>query len=55
MFTVNRFRFQINVDAYNVFNSNAVRSSNGSYGSSWQQPLSILDPRLIQIGGQVSF
>jgi len=52
---VRRARFQINLDAYNVFNSNSVRFVNSAYGPNWRQPLSILDPRLFQIGGQLSF
>ena len=52
---VNRFRFQINLDAYNLFNTSSVRSVNSTFGSRWQQPNSIIDPRLIQVGGQIDF
>jgi hypothetical protein len=52
---VNRFRFQVNVDAYNVLNANSVRAVISNYGARWQQPQQILDARLIQIGGQISF
>jgi hypothetical protein len=55
IFNVRRFRFQINLDAYNALNSNSVRAVNNAFGAHWRQPLSILDPRLIQIGGQLSF
>src|SRR4051812_25478425 len=51
----NRYRFQVNLDAYNVFNSNAIRAVNSTYGSGWRTPTQILDPRLIQIGGQLNF
>ena len=52
---VQSVRFQINLDAYNVLNSNAIRAVNSTYGSAWRTPLQILDPRLIQIGGQLDF
>ena len=51
----NRFRFQINFDAYNLANSSVVRTVNGTYGSRWGAPNAIIDPRLMQIGGQIDF
>ena len=51
----NRFRFQINFDAYNALNSASVRSVNGTYGSRWGNPTSIMDPRIFEIGGQIDF
>jgi hypothetical protein len=32
-----------------------VRAVITNYGARWQQPQQILDARLIQIGGQISF
>jgi hypothetical protein len=55
IFKVNRYRFRINFDAYNVLNSNAIRAVNSTYGPAWRTPLQILDPRLLQIGGQLDF
>jgi carboxypeptidase family protein len=55
IFKVNRYRFQINLDAYNALNSNAIRAVNSVYGAAWRTPLQILDPRLIQIGGSLTF
>ena len=52
---VNRFRFQVNLDAYNALNANSVRAVINTYGARWQQPRQILDPRIIQIGGQINF
>jgi hypothetical protein len=54
-FSFNRFRIQANLDAYNVLNANSVRSVISNYGSRWTAPSQILDARLIQVGGQVSF
>jgi hypothetical protein len=54
-FKVNRFHIQANLDAYNLLNANSVRSVINNYGSSWQKPSQILDARLIQLGGTLSF
>ena len=53
--TAGRYRFQANFDAYNLTNSSVVRTLNSTYGSRWQRPDSVIDPRLIEIGGQISF
>jgi hypothetical protein len=50
-----RSRLQINLDAYNALNANSIRAVNSVYGAAWRTPLQILDPRLIQFGGQFSF
>ena len=55
IFKYNRYRFQINLDAYNVLNSNSIRAVNSTYGAAWRTPLQILDPRLIEIGGSITF
>ena len=50
-----RFRFQINFDSYNALNNSAVLAVNQTFGARWQQPTGIMDPRLMQIGGQIDF
>jgi hypothetical protein len=50
-----RARLQVNLDAYNVLNSSSIRSLTSTYGANWQRPTQILDPRLIQFSGQLSF
>jgi hypothetical protein len=55
IFKVNRLRVQLNVDAYNALNSSGIRSVINAYGPRWQSVAQILDPRLIQVGGQISF
>jgi outer membrane receptor protein involved in Fe transport len=55
IFQYKRYRLQINVDAYNALNSNSIRAVNSVYGAAWRTPLQILDPRLLQFGGQFSF
>jgi hypothetical protein len=48
-------RFQANLDAYNALNGSAIQSLNTRFGTSWLQPFTILDPRLLQISGQFNF
>ena len=54
-----RTRTALNLDIYNIFNGNAIRSVNNSYvfptGATWQQPTNILDARLFKISGQFDF
>ena len=50
-----RFRFQIHFDANNIANTSDVRSINSAYGSRWGYANSIIDARLLQIGGQIGF
>jgi hypothetical protein len=50
-----KYRIQMNFDAYNALNSGAVQSVNGTYGSAWQRPNGIIDPRIVQFGGEISF
>jgi hypothetical protein len=50
-----KMKLQANLDAYNLMNSNAVRSLTSTYGSNWQKPTQILDPRIFQISGSLNF
>jgi hypothetical protein len=52
---VSRVRVQVNLDAYNALNANSVRQVIAAYGTRYKTPAQILDARLIQIGGQISF
>jgi hypothetical protein len=48
-------RVQGNLDVYNVLNSNAVLSTTSTYGARWQYPTQVLDGRLLQLTGQLTF
>jgi len=50
-----RVRLQANLDAYNALNSSAIQNINTAYGPSWLTPTQILDPRILQISGQLTF
>jgi hypothetical protein len=55
IFRINRVRLQVNLDAYNALNSDSIRGVNSTFASRWLEPTSLIDPRHIQIGGQLSF
>jgi hypothetical protein len=55
IFKQGRTRLQLNLDAYNALNSSGILSVNSTYDARWRQPNSVLDPRLVQISGQLSF
>jgi len=44
-----------NLDVYNLLNDSSVLTLNPTYGAAWLRPLAILNARLIQFGGQLSF
>jgi hypothetical protein len=48
-------RIQANIDLYNLFNVSPVLALNTTYGTSWQQPLQILQGRLLKFGVQLDF
>jgi hypothetical protein len=50
-----RVRIQVNLDAYNALNSSAIQNINTAYGASWLTPTQILDPRILQFSGQLTF
>jgi hypothetical protein len=55
MVRVRKLRVQGLIDFYNVLNANTVLGVNGTYGSSWLRPTSVLGPRLTKIGAIVEF
>ena len=48
-------RFQANLDIFNVFNASSVLTLNENFGPDWRKPNTILDGRLVEISGNVSF
>ena len=48
-------RLQLNLDAYNALNSSSILAVNSTYDARWRQPNSVIDPRLFQVSGQISF
>ena len=50
-----RARIQANLDAYNVLNASSVLSVVNTYGDRWARPTQILEGRLFQFSGQLTF
>ena len=49
-------RLRANVDLYNALNGNYVLAVNNTYSAaSWRQPTTIMDGRMVQISGTLSF
>jgi hypothetical protein len=48
-------RVSINFDLANLLNRNDILGVTTTYGSAWQTPTTILDPRLFKIGAQFDF
>ena len=55
LFRVGASRIQLNVDAYNLFNSNTPVTLFGTYNARWGQPTQVLDGRLIKFSAQFDF
>jgi hypothetical protein len=51
-----RVRLQANFDVYNALNASTILGINPAYGTAaWRRPTAILDARLIEFGGQLTF
>jgi hypothetical protein len=48
-------RIQLNVDAYNLFNTNTPVTLFGTYNARWGQPTQVLDGRLVKFSAQFDF
>ena len=49
------YRIQINFDAYNALNADHIRTVAQFYGPNFLEPRTIMDARLFEIGGQITF
>jgi hypothetical protein len=48
-------RLRANIDVYNLLNDSSNTTLNNTYGPSWLKPLAMLNGRLVQVGGQLTF
>jgi hypothetical protein len=53
-FRLGKSRIRGNLDIYNAFNGNYVRTVNANYAA-WLTPTAILDPRLFKVSAQLDF
>jgi hypothetical protein len=50
-----RIGLQLNVDAYNALNGRGIRTVQNAYGARWRNALQILDARIIQFSGSLTY
>ena len=50
-----RMRLQANVDIYNVANANGIQQGTPAFGPRWLLPQNIIEPRVLQFSGRLSF
>ena len=55
VFRVNRYRFQLMTDFFNIFNTNAVATINTTFGGNLHRPLTVEAPRQFRLSGQFDF
>jgi Carboxypeptidase regulatory-like domain len=48
-------RLDLNVDLYNAFNSDAILTQQNTYGATWQNALSVIQPRFVKFGARLDF
>jgi hypothetical protein len=48
-------RVDLNVDLYNAFNSDAILTQQNTYGATWTNPLSIIQPRFVKFSVRWDF
>jgi hypothetical protein len=55
IFRLGRGSLEGNVDLYNAFNSDAVLTQQNAYGTAWQRPLSVIQPRFVKFSARWDF
>jgi len=54
-FRIQRYQFSAQADVFNVLNVSYVKNQNVTLGSSFGQPLDVLQPRLLRLAMQMKF
>jgi hypothetical protein len=52
---IRTLRVRAAIDLFNAFNANTILAENGTYGSAWRTPTSVLGGRLVKFGAQFDF
>lgn len=55
LFRFGRYQVSGQVDFFNIVNSSYIKSQNVTVGSSFGQPLDILQPRTMRLAAQLKF
>jgi hypothetical protein len=50
-----RINVQANVDVYSVMNSSGIQQVTTTFGPRWLLPQNIVEPRVVQFSGRVTF
>ena len=53
IFNLGRGRLDLNVDLYNAFNADAILTQQNAYGATWQNALTVIQPRFVKFCGAV--
>jgi hypothetical protein len=48
-------RLDLNVDVYNAFNTDAILTQQNAYGATWQNPLTVIQPRFVKFSARWDF
>src|SRR4029078_11188697 len=48
-------RVDLNVDLYNAFNSDAILTQQNAYGATWQNALTVIQPRFVKFSARWDF
>ena len=48
LFNLGQGRLDLNVDLYNAFNSDAILTQQNAYGATWQNALTVIQPRFVK-------
>ncbi len=48
LFNLGTGRLDLNVDLYNAFNSDAILTQQNAYGATWQNALTVIQPRFVK-------
>ena len=55
LLNVGRGRVDFNVDLYNAFNSDAILTQQNAYGATWQNALTVIQPRFVKFSARWDF
>ena len=48
-------KLDLNVDLYNAFNSDAILTQQNAYGATWQNALTVVQPRFVKFSARWDF
>ena len=55
LLNVGRGRLDLSLDVYNAFNSDAILTQQNAFGTAWQRPLTVIQPRFVKLMARWDF